>query len=292
MNQKIQLTVIILAKNEAMNLPRCLTALHNIDQRIVIDDFSVDRTVETARAYGAEVYFHKFDTFADQRNWAMNNLNIHHPWILHLDADEVVTSQLLDEIEQKTLSAPSNVSGFLMAFKTIFEGRWLKYSSTFPVWILRLIRHGFVKYIPSGHGEEFECHGKIERMNEPFLHYNFSKGLFDWFAKHNYYSSKEAAAICNSDHALDWHELFSSDPIRRRKAMKYIFHHLPAKPWVKFCYMYFWRMGFRDGLPGLTYCTLQAIYEYMVCLKVKEEHNRHQLLLKSSSEHCLDIEKL
>ena len=73
---------------------------------------------------------------------------------------------------------------------------------------------------------------------------------------------------------MDWRGLFSTDPVRRRRALKEVSFRLPLRPCVKFFYMYFLRRGFWDGFPGLTYCTLQAIYEYMISLKVKELRRR------------------
>ncbi len=266
-------SVVVLARNEAANLPRCLAALAAISSDVtVVDDYSTDETWVAAERSGARVCKHRFESFAHQRNWAMDNGGLQDGWVLYLDADEVVTPELADEIRIATASASTDVAGFLLSYKTMLNGRWLKHSSTYPVWILRLVRRGRVRYIERGHGEGYEADGQVLRLQQPFLHYNFSKGLTDWLDRHNRYSSQEARACLDAREAggVDWRGLVSLDGHRRRRALKELSFRLPFRPWLKFAYMYILRMGFLDGMPGLTYCSLQAIYEYMICLKVRE----------------------
>ncbi len=263
-------TVIVLAKNEAANLPRCLSALGFASDVVVVDDYSDDETAVVSERFGARVCSHRFANFADQRNWAMDKANIRTEWVLHLDADEVVTPQLEADILEAIDGARPEQAGYYLCFKTIFQGQWLRFSSTYPVWILRLVKKGKVRYVPRGHGEGFEADGELSQLSTPFLHYNFSKGLTEWFAKHNRYSDREAEAILNSDDRVSIRELLTSDPVRRRKAMKRLSWRLPLRPWIKFFYTYFGRLGILDRRAGLTYCTLQAFYEYMICVKVRE----------------------
>ena len=271
MNQeRVPLTAVVLAKNEAANLPRCLSPLGFASDIVVIDDYSDDRTAEAARQYGARVYQHRFLSFADQRDWAMKHTQIETEWILHLDADEVITQELASSIRHAVADSSPEVAGYFLCFKTMFQGQWLRFSSTFPVWILRLVRQNRVSYVPTGHGEGFEADGQLLRLNEPFLHFNFSKGLGEWFAKHNRYSSREAETIVSAGASIDVRALFGADPARRRRALKRFSWMLPFRPWLKFVYMYFLRLGLLDGRAGLTYCVLQSIYEYMICLKVRE----------------------
>ncbi len=266
----VPLTVVVLAKNEAQNLPRCLSSLEFAADMVVIDDYSDDGTVDVAKRHGARVYQNRFQSFADQRNWAMREAQIKTEWTLHLDADEVITPELASSIRQAVLGSSPETAGYFLCFKTIFHGQWLRFSSTFPVWILRLVRKSRVRYIPKGHGEGFEADGQLLRLNEPFLHFNFSKGLEEWFAKHNRYSSREAETIMNRESSIDTRSLFGADPVRRRRALKQLSWKLPLRPWLKFFYMYIVRLGLLDRRPGLTYCVLQSIYEYMICVKVRE----------------------
>ena len=85
------LSILILTRNEEENLPRCLAAARGLGELIVLDSGSTDRTVEVARAGGAQVFSHPFEAFGAQRNWALDHCEIATPWVLFLDADEVVT---------------------------------------------------------------------------------------------------------------------------------------------------------------------------------------------------------
>jgi len=268
----LPLSVVVLAKNEEENLPRCLSALSFTNDVLVIDDFSNDQTSLVAEQCGARVLKHRFTSFADQRNWGQENGGVKYNWVLHLDADEVVTSALVKEISSKLSECTTDSAGFYLCFKTMFMEKWVRRSATFPVWILRLVNRHRVRFLARGHGEAYEYHGSLGYVREPFLHYNFSKGLTHWFDKHNRYSMIEARSCVQEfgRNGIKWRELFAGDPVRRRKELKRLSFRFPFRPWLKFLYMYVLRMGFLDGFPGLTYCTLQAIYEYMICLKIKE----------------------
>jgi hypothetical protein len=110
------------------------------------------------------------------------------------------------------------------------------------------------------------------------LHNSFNKGLNAWFDKHNKYSWHEAEESLKSLRAgpFAWRELVSLDSIKRRRALKELSVRLPCRPFLRFLYMYLWRRGFLDGLPGLTYCRLLSMYEYMIVLKMKEIKRREK----------------
>ena len=96
--EKINVSAVIIARNEADNLPLCLSALNFFDDILVVDDFSEDNTADIATRSGARVLSHAMKDFADQRNWAMENGKLKYDWVMHLDADEVLTPELINEI--------------------------------------------------------------------------------------------------------------------------------------------------------------------------------------------------
>jgi hypothetical protein len=109
------------------------------------------------------------------------------------------------------------------------------------------------------------------------IHYNFSKGISEWIDKHNRYSQLEAQEgmkILNQRSAAE-PGLFSGDPALRRRALKTLSFRLPWRSALKFLYLYVWQRGCLDGQAGFTYCVLQAFYEYMIVLKMRELE-RHQ----------------
>ena len=275
--EKINVSAVIIARNEADNLPICLSALNFFDDILVVDDFSEDNTADIATRSGARVLSHAMKDFADQRNWAMENGNLKYDWVMHLDADEVLTPELINEISERLETADGDLAGFFVARKTMLGNRWLRYSATYPAWVLRLVHRERMKYAQVGHGEKLgSAKGRMEYLKNPFLHYNFSKGWTDWFDRHNRYSSLEAKNLIEQASKLGFFNLFSSDPDIRRRALRVVSYRLPFRPWLRFFYVYFLRLGFLDGKSGLTFTVLQSIYEYMICLKVKELKRKGQ----------------
>lgn len=272
---KIPLSIAVLARNEARNLERCLPAVDFADDVVVVDDGSTDGTADVATRHGARVLAHKMTSFADQRNWAMESAGLRNAWVLHLDADEVVTPALAVELAERLPAAAPGTAGFQMARKTMLGEQWLRYSATYPVYVPRVVRRDKVRYEAFGHGERVaSADGAFEYLKEPCLHYNFSKGFADWFERHNRYSTHEAERILASREELDLRQCWSRDPVRRRAALRRLSYRLPGRAILRFVYVYGLRLGFLDGRAGWTYARLQAIYETMITLKVREMRMR------------------
>ena len=124
-------------------------------------------------------------------------------------------------------------------------------SATYPAWVPRLVRQKRVTYSQVGHGEKLgAAKGRMEYLKNPFLHFNFSKGWTDWFDRHNRYSSLEAKNLIEQSPKLGFYNLFSSDPDIRRRALRVVSYRLPFRPWLRFFYVYFIRLGFLDGKSG------------------------------------------
>ena len=269
---KAPLSVVILARNEAINIETCVRAVSWCDDVVVIDDASTDGTDGLAKVAGARVIQHPFSSFADQRNWAMEHAGLRHEWILHLDADEVVTESLQRRIEESLSATSADTVAFRMCRKTMFQGCWLKYSDGFPVWIMRLVRRGRVRFVDCGHGELAvpPVVGNLGTITEPFLHFSFSKGLEDWIARHNRYSTREALLEHQSFQRVKWGELLSSDRANRRNALRTLSRRLPFRSLLRFLYQYILKRGFLDGSAGYTFCRLMGTYEGWIVLKRKE----------------------
>jgi glycosyltransferase involved in cell wall biosynthesis len=235
-----------------------------------LDSYSTDDTLSILEKYPVSIYQNKFLNFAQQRNFGLDNINFEHDWILHLDADEVVTEELRLEIEQ--LSAVAKYDGYFLASKTILFGKWLKYSSGYPVYQARLGRKNDFRFMQVGHGQRENI--KIEKMgklNQAYLHYSFSKGMAEWFAKHNYYSTDEALLEFKSAlETINISDFISTTSVKRRRILKTFSKKLWFRPLFRFLYIFVIKFGFLDGMIGLRYCILMAIYEYMIEIKKKE----------------------
>jgi glycosyltransferase involved in cell wall biosynthesis len=269
----VNLSVVIIAKNEEVNIRRCLEALQWCDDLLVVDDFSEDRTREIAESLGARVFQNRFRSFASQRNWAMDNGSLRHDWVLMLDADEVVPESLKQEMQLALQNVARDVAGFLICRKTMFMGRWLRYSDGFPVWIMRLVRPDNVRFVDAGHGEvpAPKVAGRLEQLYHPLTHYPFSKGLSDWVDRHNRYSTLESQFELAEPSSLSFSEVFSSNQATRRTGLRALSRRLPFRAFWRFCFHYFWKAGFLDGRAGWSFASLMAVYEGLIVLKRREE---------------------
>lgn len=270
-------SVFIQTLNEEDNLPRCLNSLRWSDDIVVLDSLSTDRTAKIVETYGGRFYQRPYDGRAGNQNWAVENIEFKYPWVWYVDADEVTTSELAKEI-QETCSAPSRPEvAYYVRRRNYFMGRWLKHGGMYDVWIARLWRPDKIRWQRDANPVAI-IDGPTEYLKNDLIHYFFSKGIADWFARHNKYSSYEAIETIRSraDGDLGLRELFSKNPIVRRKALKRVSFRLPARPFAKFSYMYLLRAGFLDGKAGLTYAAMLSVYEYLICLKVIELQRREK----------------
>jgi len=266
------ISILLLTLNEEFNLCACLSAVSWSDDVVVLDSYSQDKTMPMAEALGARVYQRAFDNFAGQRNYALDNIDFKYDWILHLDADEIVTPELHREMLLEI--ATGRFDAFRIPSKTMFFGQWLRYSGMYPTYQVRLGHRNSLRFEQVGHGQrEALPPERVGTLTEPYLHYSFSKGLTEWFDKHNRYATDEAretVKILSAGRRLDWRGLLSSDRTRRRRAVKTLSFRLPFRPSLRFFYMYVLRRGFLDGRAGLIYCRLLAVYEYLIVLKIRE----------------------
>ena len=264
-------SVLVLTYNEEANLPRCLASVAWADDVLVVDSFSTDRTVEVARRHGARVLQRAFDTFADQRNFGIDHGELRHDWVLHLDADEVVPDALRDELVQ-IARGDGEPPAYRVASRMMFQGQWLRYAGMYPAYQVRFGRRDRLRFKQVGHGQRESLPAdEVGTLGHDLEHYSFSKGLHEWFAKHNRYSTDEAAeALRQQAGAVDWAALAAPDRTRRRRALKALAARMPMRPSLRFVYMYVLRRGFLDGRAGLTYCRLLSTYEAMTVAKERE----------------------
>ncbi len=270
----MDVSVLILTLNEELNLSACLESVRGFDDVVILDSFSSDQTEPIARDSGARFYQRKFDDFASQRNFALKEIEFRHPWVFHLDADERFTPKLFEEIRARIQNP--DCDGYFVASQMIFMGRWLKHAGSYPAYQLRLIRLGKMEFIQHGHGQRESSRDRAGFLEEPMLHFSFEKGLADWLEKHNRYASAEARQSLSESEKKSGRisRILASDFLERRRALKTFSTRLPFRPFMKFMYLYFLRLGFLDLLPGFAYCVLQSFYEHLIVLKVEELRQR------------------
>ncbi|MGK7901009.1 MAG: glycosyltransferase family 2 protein [Hormoscilla sp.] len=264
-------SIYILTYNEEIDIAACIESALLSDDIVVVDSLSSDRTIEIAQRYPVKIVQHAFESHGRQRTWMLKEIPPKHEWVYILEADERMTPELFAECVEATKTS-DNV-GYYVAERVIFMNRWIRHSTQYPRYQLRLLRVGKVWYTDYGHTEREVCHGPTGFIKETYPHYTCSKGLSRWLEKHNRYSTDEAVETLRqiSVGKINWRDLFfGKSEVDRRHALKDLSLRLPFRPVIRFFYMYFILGGWLDGSPGLAWCTLQAFYEYLIVLKVWE----------------------
>ena len=281
----LPITVIIAVRNEAHNLKRCLDALRNVGEVYVVDSQSSDETCEIAKSCGAKVVqFYYAGGWPKKRQWAMDTLPIACDWILLLDADEVLTPDLASEI-RRAISNPA-VAGYRICLQLHFLGKVLRHCDA-SFWKLALFRRGQGRFECRLKDQDtsmadMEVHehvivnGETGELHHPLIHRNV-ESLSRYIQKHNEYSNWEARVLTGQKN--DTEELPASlfgTQAQRRRWLKRKLYRLPGSPVLLFLYRYLFRLGFLDGVPGLIYCSFQAVQMFHTKAKIYELRNARQ----------------
>jgi len=277
----LPVSVIVPVRNEARNLPRCLESLAGVGEVYVIDSQSTDDTVELAKSHGAKVVqFHYAGGWPKKRQWAMDTLPLAYDWILLLDADEVLTPELIEEI-RRALRNPQ-VNGYSIRLQMYFLGRVLRHCDA-SFWKLSLFRKGQGRFEcrlkdQDASMADIEIHehvvvdGPTAELHNALIHHNVDT-LSRYILKHNEYSNWEARVLLQPEGAANSEEvsadLFSTQA-QRRRWLKRNLYRMPGSPVLLFLYRYIVRLGFLDGVPGLIYCAFQAIQMFHSKAKIYE----------------------
>ncbi len=275
---KTPVSVIVPVKNEAENLNRCLAALTWTDEVFVVDSQSSDATANVAATFGATVVqFHYNGTYPKKKNWALENLDFRNDWVLIVDADEVVPSELATEITERVQS--EEAEGYYLNSRYFFLGRWIRHCGYAECWNLRLFRHHLGRYErmvdhTAGRTGDNEAHEHVELDGRALyltheLEHHAYPTIATWVEKHNRYAVWEAAM----------YERFLNEPVpamigrgkQFKRWLKKIYLRLPMRPLVRFLYSYIIRLGFLDGKAGLVFCTLLSFYDFLCWANVYEQ---------------------
>jgi hypothetical protein len=238
----------------------------------------------------ARVLHRNFDDFASQRNYGLEEGGLRHDWVLHLDADERVTPALREALRDKADRGEHRA--YRVPSKLIFQGRWLKHAEMYPTYQVRFGRREALTFTQVGHGQRGALPAdQLGTLDEPLLHYAFSKGVADWVRRHNRYSSDEAEHARETQLGdVDWSALMTGDAQTRRRALKDLSYALPFRLLLRFLYVYVGRLGLLDGRPGFDYAVLLAFYEYLIGLKRREHEYRERTDADESADSSLEME--
>lgn len=224
---QVPITVLIPTFNEENLVAQAITCASFADEVLVIDSFSTDRTIEIAENLDCTVLKRKFDNFSNQKNYAISKAK--HDWILVLDADEYLTYELREELVSAVQNPRHN--SYKMPFKNYFINRFIDYGSNGKKIKSRFFNRKNCEYKGLVH-EQLICQGSTGVFKGKILHYTY-KDLRHFFEKKNQYSQLQAQQL-----------------FERGKKTGYI--QLIFKPAYRFLNEYLLRLGFLDGIPGLT----------------------------------------
>jgi glycosyltransferase involved in cell wall biosynthesis len=264
----VTLSVVIITNNEEANLARTLESVMPLvsegkGEIVVVDSGSIDRTVEIAKSFGAKVFVEEWKGYAAQKNSAIDKAT--GDYVLSLDADEVVSPELGEEIQTTVRNAPVGdkftekltdgtsasipVNGFLMPRKNYFLGRWIRHGGFWPDRKLRLFRRNSGRFKDAAVHETLEVeeyqNGGIRlvsgQLHGSLIHHSYPT-LSDYIEHMNRYSSLGAEMVVAEG----------------RRGFSII--NIVLRPMATFIYNYFFRLGFLDGREGLLLHLYHAVY--------------------------------
>ena len=267
------ITAIVLTRDEEGHIARCIERLKPVVARVVvIDSHSTDRTVEIARALGADVLQNRWKNYADQFQWGLDNAGVDTDWVLRIDCDEYLEPALIEEIRERLPALPATIGAIDMRRKVVFRDRWIRWGGYYNTVLTRLWRRGY------GHIEQrwMDEHIVIERGET----LRFSRGdLVDhnlkdigwWVEKHNGYATRQMIDYINMEHGLfESDERMRRDPNTGARWKRFLRNGVYARSplylraLLYFLQRYLLRLGFLDGKQGFVFHFMQGFWYFML----------------------------
>jgi len=242
----VKLSAAVITKNEEKKIGDCLDSLSFADEIVVVDCGSTDRTTEIAKSKGAKVVFHEWEGHIGQKNYAISQTT--GEWILSLDADERVSARLRGEIQRALLDPRAD--GYAMARLVFYINRWIYHCGWYPARKVRLFKRGKGKWTGENPHDKIELEGQCQNLDGDIYHLSFDT---------------------ISDH-LKTINSFTQIAARERTAknQKAGFFSIALRPPATFVKMYFLKLGFLDGIPGLILSGLSSYHVFCKYLKISQ----------------------
>ncbi len=242
-----RLSVCIITFNEEKNLARCLESIKKIaDEIVIVDSGSTDETLDVAKKYKTKIYERRFDNYANQKNYAV--VRADGEWVLSLDADEVVTPELAEEITGAILV--KDVNGYLIPRKNIIFGSEIKHTRWSPDKHVWLFRRGKGKWKGEVH-EEVEVEGWVAELKNPKVHFSYET-ITDFLNMINRYT-----------------DMISEE--ENKKGRRFSYFMLFFTPTLSFFRRFFYKQGYLDGWRGFILSYLMALYRMTSWIKIWEQ---------------------
>jgi glycosyltransferase involved in cell wall biosynthesis len=268
----MQISVIVLTFNAEQTIGATLASARAVSDDVhVVDSFSTDRTLDIARAAGANIVQHAFENYSAQRNWAIDNLPLKYEWELHLDADERLSDELIADLKDMIAKGfPPEIAGFHVPRLVHFHGRPLRHGGMCPIYHLRLFRHGRGRCEMRKYDQHFLVDGRTARLAAPMID-DIRTPLAEWTARHNRWADAEVDELL--DPGAQVIRGGSGDPIAEKRAQRAWYYRQPLflRALLLFLYRYIWKRGFLDGTEGMIFYVLQTFwFRFLVDAKLYE----------------------
>lgn len=254
----IPVSVVIITKDEEINIGDALESVKDFEDVVVVDSFSKDRTIEISRQYTSRVFQHEWQGYAAQKQEAVDYAQ--RQWVLILDADERVSPELKKEILEKItlnseLLTQNSCRGFYIPRRNFFLGRWIKHSGWWPDYTLRLFKKDVSHLEPRAVHEKVVVNGFTDYLKCPLEHYTY-RTISDYIKKMENYSTLAAEEILLKNPAQSPVSLLAK---------------MALGPVFTFFKMFFIKQGFRDGIHGFMLAALYGFYTFLKYAKAWEK---------------------
>jgi glycosyltransferase involved in cell wall biosynthesis len=275
-----ELSFIIITFNEEIHLPRLLASIAELNARVcILDSGSTDDTLKIAESFGAEVASNLFENHPKQWDFALNHFKLTTPWTIGLDADQIVSRELLSMLKNFKDEHYRNVNGIYFNRKNIFKGKWLKYGGYYPFYLLKMFRtgKGFSDVSENMDHRFIVAEPTLIWKNGHIIEENLKENEISfWIAKHNRYSDLVADEEIERMHALRMQSQkadFFGSPNERKAWFKKLWWGLPRywRPFFYFFYRMIFKLGILDGKNGVIFHFLQGFwFRLVIDIKIEE----------------------
>jgi glycosyltransferase involved in cell wall biosynthesis len=243
----MKISLVMITKNEERNIKKSLLSVIDlVDEIIIVDSGSDDKTIEIAKQFGAVIKERVFDSFTNQKNYALSLAA--NEWVLHLDADEFVSSELKEEI--KNTLENTEYDAFYLTRNNFFLGRRMKYAGLANEKRLRLAKKNLSKYTGGLIHEELVVNGTTGYMKNLFYHHSYPT-IDSFFAKFDQYTTLGAMKLYEQN-------------------KKFYITDITFRPIIEFFKRYILRLGFMDGLEGLIWAMFGLFSSFVKYIKLLE----------------------
>jgi glycosyltransferase involved in cell wall biosynthesis len=243
-----KLSVIVITRNEERNLADCLISVGWADEIVVVDSASEDKTVEIARRFTQNVYVRPWEGYSAAKSFALQQCTS--DWVLWVDADERVTKELAEEIQNVVNKEVGDFVAHEFPRRSFFLGRWIRHCGWYPGYVVRLFRRTAGSFSDSKVHEYLKIDGNVGRLDHDLLHYT-DPDLRHYFEKFNRYTSLAAEGMEDA-------------------GSRFSLAQLIVRPAWVFVRMYIIKRGFLDGIEGFILSILSSCYVFTKYAKLWE----------------------